>query len=154
MMTPLRPRTVLVTGATGFVGSAIVRALRQHGTEVVGLVRDAKKAAWIEALGARIAVGDMLAPDSYTPLIPDVDAVIQAAQYGTTGRFTRKTAKEINYADETMSLALARACIAHGKRLLQLRRPWHRMDHRRDLVHPITARCGAHEGRDRTAAAP
>ena len=110
--------TVLVTGATGFVGNAVVSALRERNHAVVGLVRNPDKASRLEAEGVQIAVGDMLEPDSYLHLVPAVDAVIQAAQYGTSGRIDRRTVERIKEADETMSLALARACIEHGKRFV------------------------------------
>lgn len=109
---------VLVTGATGFVGGAAVRALLAAGYTVTGLVRDNKKAAALEALGMKVAVGDMLEPQSFVPLVADADAVIQAAQYGVTGHVTRNKVAQINHADEVMTLALADACLAQGKTLI------------------------------------
>ena len=109
---------VLVTGATGFVGSAAVKALLDAGHTVTGLVRTPAKAQGLEALGMRSAVGDMLEPQTYTPLVQEVDAVVQAAQYGVSGRMTDKKVVQINHADEVMTLALAEACLEHDKVLL------------------------------------
>jgi uncharacterized protein YbjT (DUF2867 family) len=53
---------VFVTGATGFVGQAVVKALRQRNHEVVGLVRNVHKGQALEQLGATLVVGDMLSP--------------------------------------------------------------------------------------------
>lgn len=49
----------LVTGATGFVGGNVARALIRHGYRVRALVRDVGRAADLEASGAELAVGDL-----------------------------------------------------------------------------------------------
>jgi dihydroflavonol-4-reductase len=55
--------TVLVTGATGFLGRRLVRLLRSRGDDVVALVRPGSDAGAVEELGARVVRGDVLAPE-------------------------------------------------------------------------------------------
>jgi nucleoside-diphosphate-sugar epimerase len=49
----------LVTGATGFVGSHLVEALRSRGHQVTALVRSPSKAAALEPLGVHLVPGDL-----------------------------------------------------------------------------------------------
>src|SRR5262249_33855269 len=107
-----RFRRVLVTGATGFVGGAIVRRLRHAGHELIGLVRTRESGKSLEAFGVRAAVGDMLKPETFAPLVADVDAVIHAAQIPTTGRFGTAKLDAVRNADRIMTGALASECIA------------------------------------------
>ena len=109
---------VFVTGATGFVGKAVVKALLQRNHEVVGLVRDVNKGKALEQLGVTLASGDMLQPSTYEGVVPTVDAVIHVAQYGIKGRFTLKKFKQIEQADVLMTQTLAHACLAHDKKLI------------------------------------
>lgn len=50
---------ILVTGGTGFVGSHLVRRMRQQNLPVRVLVRNPEKAADLKALGAELAPGDI-----------------------------------------------------------------------------------------------
>jgi nucleoside-diphosphate-sugar epimerase len=49
----------LVTGATGFVGSHLVEALRRRGHEVTALARSPRKAEALTSQGARVVAGDL-----------------------------------------------------------------------------------------------
>ncbi|RFA08901.1 epimerase [Subtercola boreus] len=51
--------SIFLTGATGFVGSAVLRQLLAQGREVTALVRSGEKAATVSELGAKAVVGDI-----------------------------------------------------------------------------------------------
>lgn len=111
-------RSVLVTGATGFVGSAVVRALLAAGHEVIGLCRSEHAARELAGCGAKVARGDMTDPAGCASLVGDVDAVVHAAQLRVTGRFGRAEMRRVNQANALMTGALAQSCLAEGKRLI------------------------------------
>lgn len=59
-----RPRTALVTGATGFIGARLAHALADDGWRVHALVRDRSRAGEHSERGIEVIEGDVLDADS------------------------------------------------------------------------------------------
>ncbi|MBF4570951.1 NAD-dependent epimerase/dehydratase family protein [Herbiconiux sp. VKM Ac-1786] len=73
---------IFLTGATGFIGSAVLRQLREQGRDVVALVRSSSSAAEVEALGARAVLGELTDREIVTHLALESDGVIHLASPG------------------------------------------------------------------------
>jgi nucleoside-diphosphate-sugar epimerase len=86
---------VFVTGATGYIGNAVVKELLAGGHEVTGMTRSPEKAKALEALGARAVVGDVKDPSTYQQEAAGHDVLVHAAvEYSPRGVEADRTAME------------------------------------------------------------
>src|ERR1700740_3496337 len=73
---------VVLTGATGFVGSHVLADLHKHGHEVTALVRDDAQADTVAVRGATPAVVDLYDRPAVARLLGEAGGAIHTASPG------------------------------------------------------------------------
>jgi len=100
---------IFVTGASGWIGSAVVPELLDAGHQVVGLARSTASAERLESAGVGVRRGDLDDPDGLAAAAADSDGVIHLAfqhDVAFAGDFVAAAAAD-RRAVEAMGAALA-----------------------------------------------
>ena len=105
-------RTILITGATGFVGKALVSALAARGDRIVVVSRDPARAK--RALPAASAFVSSVEPSS----LEGVDGIVNLAGEPVSGRWNaaKKRAIEASRVEATSSIVKAIGKRGEGQR--------------------------------------
>ena len=110
----LRLMKILITGATGKVGSRLARRLAQRGDQVRALVREPSRAATLPHLqgtGIELVQGDLLDTTSLEAAVHDVQAVVHCAAF-----FRGATDEQAHAVNDLGTQHLARAARAAAVR--------------------------------------
>jgi nucleoside-diphosphate-sugar epimerase len=77
---------IFLTGATGYIGAAVLDALVRGGHDVTALVRDNEKARRVAKRGAHPVLGNLADPESFRSSADAQDGYVHAAYDSRSGR--------------------------------------------------------------------
>ena len=100
---------VLVTGATGFVGSHLVEALLEKGDHVACLVRPTSDTSTLPVDNLELRLGDVTDLNSLESAVKDTDVV-----YHVAGAIEARSLAELNAVNELGTRNLGHACARLG----------------------------------------
>jgi nucleoside-diphosphate-sugar epimerase len=82
----VRTMRIFLTGATGYIGSAVLDSLLRGGHQITALVRDPEKAERVARRNVQGVVGELSVPRSYTAAAEACDGIIHTAyEYSKRG---------------------------------------------------------------------
>jgi nucleoside-diphosphate-sugar epimerase len=104
-----------LTGATGYIGSAVLEAGLRGGHQVTALVRDPEKAEHVSSRGATAVVGELSRPTSYAAIAEQCDVLIHTASEPSKRRqlVDRQAIDTLMAAAERRTQAGLPACVVY-----------------------------------------
>lgn len=99
----------LVTGANGFTGSHLVKALEQRGDRVVGLVRKSSNPERLANCQLQLVYGDITDKEALQQAIAQVDVVFHTAAYVELGVVNEAEMTRVNVEGTRTVLEVAQA---------------------------------------------
>ncbi len=99
----------VVTGANGFTGSHLVKALEQNGNTVVGLVRKSSNLARLANCNVQLVYGDLTDRNALSTAIAGVDTVFHTAAYVELGIVDEAEMERVNMEGTRAVLEVAQA---------------------------------------------
>jgi nucleoside-diphosphate-sugar epimerase len=99
----------LVTGANGFTGSHLVKALEQQGNNVVGLVRKSSNLERISDCKVHLVYGDITDRDALQTAMTGVDRVFHTAAYVELGLVDAAEMEQVNVEGTRAVIEVAQA---------------------------------------------
>ena len=128
---------VFITGASGYVGAHLVRALREEGHEITALTRSETRAKELrERFGARVHLGALQEVDKLEALLRDHDVLIHNALVWDalpTELELEDTRLTIKLFEAAASVGVARVLMTSS---LAVHRPFARAMRETDALHP------------------
>lgn len=100
--------TVLLTGATGFVGRHVLRALRAQGRQVRLVVREGRQSefAGLDAIESIVTTADLFAENSqwWADVCAGIDTIVHVAWYAEPGKYLQSS-KNLDCLSGTLAMA-------------------------------------------------
>ncbi len=100
----------LITGASGFIGTHLAKALAGEGHQVRCLVRRSSRTDQLSAMGAELAYGDVTDPASVAAAVRGVDTIFHLA-----GLVKALTYEQLLSVNEQGTRHVAHACAEQGQ---------------------------------------
>lgn len=97
-----------ITGATGFLGGVLARQLRDHGHDVVALVRDPARASELEEAGVELVTGDLDDAAALDRLCEGADGLFHVAGWYKVGSRNPDEGRRVNVDGTRNALEAAR----------------------------------------------